>query len=283
MKPNVWEQRWEKSRNRELGVLLIDWFDDMDDTYGWSFGELVCVCCGASIGCVEYVVWDVVLTIFFLSFILVFVLWQFGVFLFDFWLFFCKIQKVVFFWGKTRDSENTVLNIFFGFGVAAIWLIIGRCQAVKGKKGPRWMLLFVFSSFFFFCRGRDIFAKIKHTKLTYYSTFISRIQHKISIFSFFFFVKLMWWKGLHLFFISRFFFWPFFDLLQLVAMVRGTQIWASVGNFCFCFELFGFIRIYSVFSAGLAWGIMAKTLPEISSNWAFTLSKTGSIWALFKI
>lgn len=41
--------------------------------------------------------------------------------------------------------------------------------------------------------------------------------------------------------------------------------------------------VYSIFSAGLAWGIMAKTFPEISSNWALTLSKTGSIWALFKI
>ena len=48
------------------------------------------------------------------------------------------------------------------------------------------MLLFFFS-FLFFCRGRDIFAKIKHTKLTYYSTFISRIQHKISIFFLLFF------------------------------------------------------------------------------------------------
>lgn len=96
LKPNVWVQRWEKSRNRELGVLLIDWFDDMDDTYGWSFGELVCVCCGASIGCVEYVVWDVVLTIFFLfhsrfCFMAIrsFFCLTFG--------FFCKIQKVAFF------------------------------------------------------------------------------------------------------------------------------------------------------------------------------------------
>ena len=96
LKPNVWVQRWEKSRNRELGVLLIDWFDDMDDTYGWSFGELVCVCCGASIGCVEYVVWDVVLTIFFsLSFSFLF-LWQFGVFLFDFWLFLLKSKRLFF-------------------------------------------------------------------------------------------------------------------------------------------------------------------------------------------
>ena len=37
---------------------------------------------------------------------------------------------------------------------------------------------------------------------------------------------------------------------------------------------------YSVFSAGFAWGIMAATLPEISFNWALTLSNTGSIWVL---
>jgi len=51
------------------------------------------------------------------------------------------------------------------------------------------------------------------------------------------------------------------------------------------FVLFMFLDelVYSIFSAGLAWGIMAKTFPEISSNWALTLSKTGSIWALFKI
>jgi len=55
-------------------------------------------------------------------------------------------------------------------------------QRQKGAKMNA-VILFFFS---FFCRGRDIFAKIKHTKLTYYSTFISRIQHKISIFSFFF-------------------------------------------------------------------------------------------------
>ena len=154
-------------------------------------------------------------------------------------------------------------------------------QRQKGAKMNA-VILFFFS-FFFFCWGRDIFAKIKHTKLTYYSTFISLIQHKISIFSLLF----SWnWCGeqVFIYFSSLgFSFGLFFDLLQMVAMVRGTQFWASVGNFCFCFELFGFIRIYSVFSAGLAWGIMAKTLPEISSNWAFTLSKTGSIWALFKI
>jgi hypothetical protein len=63
----------------------------------------------------------------------------------------------------------------------------------------------------FFCRGRDIFAKIKHTKLTYYSIFISRTRStNIQKSAVFFLVKLMWWTGLHLFFISRFFFWPFF-------------------------------------------------------------------------
>ena len=138
--------------------------------------------------------------------------------------------------------------------------------------------------FFFFCRGRDIFAKIKHTKLTYYSTFISRIQHKISIFfpSFFRETDVVN-RSSFIFHLQVFLLAFLFDLLQVVAMVRGTQFWASVGNFCFCFELVGFILIYSVFSAGLAWGIIAKTFPEISSNWAFTLSKTGSIWALFKI
>lgn len=160
----------------------------MDDTYGWSFGELVCVCCAASIGCVEYVVWDVVLTIFFLSFILVFVLWQFGVFFCLTFGFFCKIQKVVFFWGKTRDSENTVLNIFFRVRSGGDLIDHRSVSGGQRQKGAKMnAVILFFSSFFFFCRGRDIFAKIKHTKLTYYSTFISRIQHKISIFFLLFF------------------------------------------------------------------------------------------------
>lgn len=180
----------------------------MDDTYGWSFGELVCVCCGASIGCVEYVVWDVVFDDFFsLSFSFLF---YGNSEFFSVWLlaFFCKIQKVVFFWGKTRDSENTVLNIFFGFGVAAIWLIIGRCQAVKGKKGPRWMLLFFFS--FFLSRQRH-FRKDKthktHILQHIHLSYTTQNQH---FFPFFF----SWnWCGEQVFiyfFISRFFFWPFF-------------------------------------------------------------------------
>ena len=149
------------------------------------------------------------------------------------------------------------------------------------------MLLFFFS-FLFFCRGRDIFAKIKHTKLTYYSTFISRIQHKISIFfpsffretdvvnrSSFIFSSLGFSFGLS--FLTFFKWWQWLE---------GHSFGLVLGIFVFVLnysDLFGFIRIYSVFSAGLAWGIIAKTFPEISSNWAFTLSKTGSIWALFKI
>jgi len=130
--------------------------------------------------------------------------------------------KGSFFWGKTRDSENTVLNIFFRVRSGGDLIDHRSVSGGQRQKGAKMnaVILFFFS---FFCRGRDIFAKIKHTKLTYYSTFISRIQHKISIFFPSFFVKLMWWTGLHLFFISRFFFWPFFDLLQVVAMVRGTQ------------------------------------------------------------
>ena len=149
------------------------------------------------------------------------------------------------------------------------------------------MLLFFFL-FLFFCRGRDIFAKIKHTKLTYYSTFISRIQHKISIFfpsffretdvvnrSSFIFSSLSFSFGLS--------FWTFFKWWQ---WLEGHSFGLVLGIFVFVLnysDFSGFIRIYSVFSAGLAWGIIAKTFPEISSNWAFTLSKTGSIWALFKI
>jgi len=47
-------------------------------------------------------------------------------------------------------------------------------QRQKGAKMNA-VILFSFLSFFFFVEG-DIFAKIKHTKLTYYSTFISRTR-----------------------------------------------------------------------------------------------------------
>ena len=149
------------------------------------------------------------------------------------------------------------------------------------------MLLFFFS-FLFFCRGRDIFAKIKHTKLTYYSTFISRIQHKISIFFPYFFRETDVVNRSSFIFSSLGFscglsFLTFFKWWQ---WLEGHSFGLVLGIFVFDLNysyLFGFIRIYSVFSAGLAWGIIAKTFPEISSNWAFTLSKTGSIWALFKI
>jgi len=147
------------------------------------------------------------------------------------------------------------------------------------------MLLFFF---LFFCRGRDIFAKIKHTKLTYYSTFISRIQHKISIFFLLFFRETDVVNRSSFIFSSLGFsfglsFLTFFKWWQ---WLEGHSFGLVLGIFVFVLnysDLFGFIRIYSVFSAGLAWGIIAKTFPEISSNWAFTLSKTGSIWALFKI
>jgi len=219
----------------------------------------------------------------FFSFILVFVLWQFGVF--SVWLLsFFVNPKGFFFWGKTRDSENTVLNIFFRVRSGGDLIDHRSVSGGQRQKGAKMnaVILFFFS---FFCRGRDIFAKIKHTKLTYYSTFISRIQHKISIFFPSFFVKLMWWTGLHLFFISRFFFWPFLTFFNWWQWLEGHSFGLVLGIFVLNYsDLFGFIRIYSVFSAGLAWwGIMAKTLPEISSNWAFTLSMTGSIWALFKI
>ena len=148
------------------------------------------------------------------------------------------------------------------------------------------MLLFFFS--FLFCRGRDIFAKIKHTKLTYYSTFISRIQHKISIFFLLFFRETDVVNRSSFIFSSLGFsfglsFLTFFKWWQ---WLEGHSFGLVLGIFVFVLnysDFSGFIRIYSVFSAGLAWGIIAKTFPEISSNWAFTLSKTGSIWALFKI
>lgn len=123
--------------------------------------------------------------------------------------FFCK-SKRFFFWGKTRDSENTVLNIFFRVRSGGDLIDHRSVSGGQRQKGAKMNAVILF--FFFFCRGRDIFAKIKHTKLTYYSTFISRIQHKISIFPLLF----SWnWCGEQVFiyfsslgFSFGLFFWP---------------------------------------------------------------------------
>ena len=67
-------------------------------------------------------------------------------------------------------------------------------------------------------------------------------------------------------------------------LAKNTHIRLIIGSplhFSTYFEIP--LVVYSVFSAGLAWGIMAVTLPEISLSWALTLSKTGSIWVLLLI
>lgn len=170
----------------------------------------MCVCSGASIGCVSrYVVWDVVLTTFFLfhSRFCFMAIRSFSVWLLAFFV----NPKGFFFWGKTRDSENTVLNIFFRVRSGGDLIDHRSVSGGQRQKGAKMNAVILF--FFFFCRGRDIFAKIKHTKLTYYSTFISRIQHKISIF---FSLLFSWnWCGEQVFiyfsslgFSFGLFFWP---------------------------------------------------------------------------
>lgn len=94
----------------------------------------------------EYVVWDDVLTIFFLSFSFLF----YGnseFFLFDFWLF-CK-SKRVFFWGKTRDSENTVLNIFFRFRSGGDLIDHRSVSGGQRQKGAKMNAVILFSFLFF--------------------------------------------------------------------------------------------------------------------------------------
>jgi len=187
-----------------------------------------------------------------------------------------------------------VLNIFFGsewqwsFGSS-----VG--QAVKRQKGAKMnALVFFFLSFssifsFILFLSRETFLQIE-TQLTYYTTFISRthLQNQQILFNFrfryfriFFLVKLMCvvLKSSYSFFIFFCLFFGLFWTLMVWQWLEGHRRAISEEYFVG----FSCISIYSVFSAGLAWGIMAKTLPEISSNWAFTLSKTGSIWALFKI
>lgn len=151
-------------------------------------------------------------------------------------------------------------------------------QRQKGAKMNAVILFFFF--FLSFCWGRDIFAKIntQNSHTTAHSSLVYNTKSAFFLPPFF-----SWnWCGeqVFIYFFSSlgFFLLAFFGTFNRWQWLEGHSFWASVGNFCFWI-----IRIYSVFSAGLAWGIMAKTLPEISSNWAFTLSKTGSIWALFKI
>jgi len=176
-----------------------------------------------------------------------------------------------------------VLNIFFRVRSGGDLIDHRSVSGGQRQKGAKMNAVILF--FFSFLSRQRHFRKDKthktHILQHIHLSYTTQNQH---FFLFFFRETDVVNRSSFIFSSLGFSFGLFFDLLlQLVATVRGTQFWASVGNFCFCFELFGFIRIYSVFSAGLAWGIMAKTLPEISSNWAFTLSKTGSIWALFKI
>ena len=149
------------------------------------------------------------------------------------------------------------------------------------------MLLFFFSFLFFLSRQRH-FRKDKthktHILQHIHLSYTTQNQHFFPYFfretdvvnrSSFIFSSLGFSFGLS--FLTFFKWWQWLE---------GHSFGLVLGIFVFVLnysDLFGFIRIYSVFSAGLAWGIIAKTFPEISSNWAFTLSKTGSIWALFKI
>jgi len=133
--------------------------------------------------------------------------------------------KGFFFWGKTRDSENTVLNIFFRVRSGGDLIDHRSVSGGQRQKGAKMNAVILFSFLSFFFVEGDIFAKIKHTKLTYYSTFISRTRSTNIQKSAFFFREtdvVNRSSFFSLFFISRFFFWPFFDL-QVVAMVRGTQ------------------------------------------------------------
>ena len=116
----------------------------------------------------------------------------------------------------------------------------------KAKRGQD-ECCYSFFLFFFFCRGRDIFAKIKHTKLTYYSTFISRIQHKISIFFLLFFRETDVVNRSSFIFSSLGFsfglsFLTFFKWWQ---WLEGHSFGLVLGIFVFVLnysDLFGFIR-----------------------------------------
>lgn len=128
--------------------------------------------------------------------------------------FFCKIQKVVFFWGKTRDSENTVLNIFFRVRSGGDLIDHRSVSGGQRQKGAKMNAVILFFFSFFLSRQRH-FRKDKthktHILQHIHLSYTTQNQHFFPSF----FVKLMWWTGLHLFFISRFFFWPFFDLSSI--------------------------------------------------------------------
>jgi len=242
-----------------------------------KFGELVCVCSGASIGCVS--MWCETLFWRFFFFHSRFCFMAIRSFFCMTFGFFCKSKSFFFFWGKTRDSENTVLNIFFRVRSGGDLIDHRSVSGGQRQKGAKMNAVILF--FFFLSRQRH-FRKDKthktHILQHIHLSYTTQNQHFFLIFS--------WnWCGeqVFIYFSSLgFSFGLFLTFFKWWQWLEGHSFGLVLG--IFVFELFGFIRIYSVFSAGLAWwGIMAKTLPEISSNWAFTLSMTGSIWALFKI
>jgi len=240
--------RWEK-KIESLGVLLIDWLMTLMIIKDEVFCEGVHMC--VELGVCEYVVWDDDLMIFFLIFMASEFFILFGFFLSK------SLSEV-----KHVTRKHCALNIFSGRS-GGRWSVepsVGRSGGQR-ERGQRWMLFFSLPVLFV----EETFLQ-RETRLTY------SLQH----------IRLSHTAGPHLCKISKFSVVnsSFFSSFSLD--LDGGK---TVGRAGTEFVLFMFLDelVYSIFSAGLAWGIMAKTFPEISSNWALTLSKTGSIWALFKI
>jgi len=130
---------------------------------------------------------------------------------FSVWLlaFFVKSKKLFFFWGKTRDSENTVLNIFFRVRSGGDLIDHRSVSGGQRQKGAKMNAVILF--FFSFLSRQRHFRKDKthktHILQHIHLSYTTQNQH---FFPFFF----SWnWCGEQVFiyfFISRFFFWPFF-------------------------------------------------------------------------
>ena len=77
----------------------------------------------------------------------------------------------------------------------------------------------------------------------------------------------MWWTGLHLFFISRFFFWPFFlTFFKWWQWLEGHSFGLVLGIFVFVLnysDLFGFIRSSRQAWLGESWQKLCRKSRQI--------------------
>ena len=136
----------------------------------------------------------------------------------------------------------------------------------KAKRGQDECCYSFFLFFLFFLLRQRHFRKDKthktHILQHIHLSYTTQNQHFFPSF----FVKLMWWTGLHLFFISRFFFWPFVLTFNWWQWLEGHSFGLVLGIFVFVLnysDLFGFIRSSRQAWLGESWQKLCRKSRQI--------------------